>query len=459
LDDLAWVMTAHRLFSKIAASAATISLVITPTVASACTIMTQLEISSDHMRQKCRKALANPKKFLAKVKAETLKDFELRDYVIAFDEGKYGCRKNTKFVFRTLDSFYSLPERKFSSPWLLRRYAFAWPEEYEPVNRAYVYNLLWLFDENRSYLPKDWTSAEARAFVDRPGHWKIALAKFGNSRERDDAVFASVSDPQSPHFDRETAVQLSAFSSKNQLLRKVIAASLYTDPRIGQPDFAKAESLLPISGLYSDFVDNPVQQKAHAAWVQIIDGYMQSNDAALRKKGIQLKEEMFLTTLEKWPTIEHPKDGRVWLSLADWPKTAKNPFDSVNLAHVMTADDYPARAMRNEEAGRVTIAASFGPEGKFSGLEVIQSSGSALLDETAVKTMHRRIRPKLDEMTLAGYQGREVRVPLLAVNWQLGDGLSETQGTTRYANGTLSITARTFASSVDGCGWPPSFFI
>jgi TonB family protein len=454
-------MTARRLLSKVAASATIFSLAITPDIAAACTLYPQIEVSSNHMRQNCRAALSRPKKFLAKVKANAINEWQLRDYVLAFDEGKYGCRENDKFAFRILDNFYSVPERKFSAPSLLQRYAFTWPENHAPVERAYVYNLLWLFSENRSYLPKDWTPEQARAFIERPEHWPIALAKFGNSRDRDDAVFASVSDPLSPHFDRAAVARLSAFSSKHELQRKVVAASLYSDSVFGPADFAVAEKLLPIAGLYANEDSDPALRKAQAIWVQVADGYVQSGNPALREKGHRIREKMSPPTLAKWPTIEKPKDGRVWLSLADWPKSVANPFDPARMAHLITPADYPPRAMRNEETGAVTIAARFGTDGKFSGLEVIQSSGSILLDEAAVKTVNRRFRPKLADMTLTGYDGNEVRVPMLVVDWRVSDVLGDSDGTSSFADGRLSVIASRRMYETDGysCGWPPSIFV
>jgi TonB family protein len=453
-------MTAGQLLSKVAASTALFLLAVTPDIASACTYWAPTEITSNHMRQPCRTAMSNSKKFLAKVKAGTLEEGRIRDYVVAFDEGKYGCGKNRKFAFRILDAFYSVPERKFSAPSLLRRYAFTWPDNRRPAEREYIYGLLWLF-ETAAYSSKDWTPERARSFVEMPEHWGIALARFGNTRARDDAVFASVSDPKSPYFDRDNAVRLSAFSSKHQRQRKIVAASLFTDPQLGLTDFAKAESLLPISGLYADEDSDPLMRKAHAVWVQIAAGYAQSADTALRQKGLQIREKMSPPTLAKWPTIEKPKDGRVWLSLADWPKSVKNPIDPGRMANLITAADYPARALRHEETGAVTIAARFGPNGVFSGLEVIQSSGSLLLDEAAVKNIHRRFRPKLSDMTLAGYQGREVRVPMLVVDWRLGDDWNESEGTTSYADGRLSVIASPRMYELDGsnCGPPPSIFI
>jgi TonB family protein len=454
-------MTARRLLSKVAATTALFSLAVTPDIASACTFWAPTEITSNHMRQSCRTAMSNSKKFLAKVKADAIEEGQLRDYVVAFDEGKYGCGKNKKFAFRILDAFYSVPERKFSAPSLLRRYAFTWPENRRLAERDYVYKLLWLFEESIGYLPKDWTPEQARAFVEMPEHWGTALGRFGNARVRDDVVFAIVSDPKSPHFNRDTAVRLSAFSSKHKRHREIIAASLFADPQFGPTDFAKAETLLPLSGLYSDEDSDPMLRKAHAVWIQIADGYTQSRDAAVRQKGVRIREKMSPPTLAKWPTIENPKDGRVWLSFADWPKSVANPFDPVRMAHLITAADYPSRALRDEQTGAVTIAARFGPDGLFSGLEVIQSSGSALLDEAAVKNINRRFRPKLSDMTLAGFQGREVRVPMLVVDWRLGDDWNEREGKTSYADGRLSVVASPRMYEWDGfnCGPPPTIFV
>jgi TonB family protein len=454
-------MKARRFFSKVAASATIFSLAVTPDMAAACTFLAPIEIESNHMRQKCNRALADPKRFLAKVKAGKFDQFELGGYVRAFDEGKYGCRKNTRFVFRMLDSFYSVRERKFSTPTLLRRYAFSWPEKHKPVERQYVYNLLWLFDENGAYLPIWWTPEQARAFVEEPQHWNIALSKFGNSRNRDDAVFASLSDPKSSHFDREKAAQLSQLQSKHRSQREVVAASLFIDPLAGPVDFAKAETLLPASALYADAASPPEQQKARTIWEQIAEGYEQSGDTAMREKATQIRTKLVPPALSNWPTMKSAKDGPVWLSIPDWPQPANNPFASAKIANVVTAHDYPSRSLRNQESGPVAVAARFGPDGKFSGLEIIQSSGSDLLNEATIKNIQRRFRPKLEQIALDGYQGKEVLVPFLIVNWRLGDVPTENGGVSSYADGILSITAspRSYDVADGGCSLPASIFL
>ena len=418
------------------------------------------------MQGKCLQALAKPKRFLAQVKSGKIARPELDDYVLAFDEGKYGCRENKGFVFKILDSFYSVEERKFSVPALLQRYAFNVPESSDPAKKNDIYNLLWLFTENRSYLPYGWTQDDARAFVERPEHWSIALAKFGKMRDRDDAVFASVADPQSRYFDRQLALKLWGYRSKNQNQRRLVVAALFADARFGPPDFALAESLLPVSALYGVENGDPFRQQARSIWLKIIEAYEQNADPALRAKGRDLRAKMAPPVLNGWPAFAPPNDGRVWLSLADWPQKVRNPFATVKVfPHLFTADDYPTRALREERTGMVTLAARFGPDGRFAAVEVVRSSGSADLDAAAAGILARRFKPKLSDLTIEGYRGREVMVPLLVVNWDISEVVREsgTSGYSHYSGGILSVVAlsRDEPMQYTSCGdwYTPSVFL
>ncbi|HQV03592.1 MULTISPECIES: TonB family protein [unclassified Novosphingobium] len=389
----------------------------------------------------------------------------MRDYVVAFDDGKYGCRKNKRFVFRMLDSYYSVGNRKLTDPALLQRYAFNFSEDADPAKRGYVYNLLWLFTESGTYLPMGWTEADARAFVERPEHWPIALAKFGKMRARDDAVFASLVDPQSSHFDRQRALKLLDFPSKHLRQRKILVAELFADPRFGPPEYAIAERLLPVAALYPVEEESPARQQARAIWGRVIDAYNQSGDPALRAKADDLRAKMAPLALNGWPVVAPAKDGRVWLSPADWPQKVRNPFVGVQLrAALMNANDYPSRALREERTGKVTLAVRFGLDGKFAALDVVRSSGHTDLDEQAAKTILRRFRPKLTEMTVEGYQGREVMVPLVVVNWDISEESGENGevGLGHFSSGVLSVVALSRFADVNqgySCGIPPSIFV
>jgi TonB family protein len=464
------MMILPSLGSKIVAAAAICGLLVTPDSVQACSFYAPVEIVSNHMRQKCYRALAEPKRFLAKVRDEKFDQWALADYVRAFDEGKYGCRKNQRFVFRMLDSYYSVDGRALAKPSLLRRYAFSWPKDKRIESHEYVYDLLWLFAEHKPDLAPRWTAERARSFIDDPRHWPIAIAQFGKGGARDDIVFASLSDQNSPHFDRDKARELASVRSKNQIERRLTTAALFIDPKFGPPDPGKAATLLPISAMYNGDTKDPRRETAHHLWKQVADAYVASNEPAKQDRGRMLKAKMAPVSENNWPHIAYPNDGRIWLSLTNWPTSIKNPFavDRGSFAspsftsNLISAADYPSRALRNEEVGAVTVAAVFGADGKFATLEVIQSSGTASLDEATIRIINRRFRPKLDgDLVLQGFSGKEVRVPLLRVDWRMSDETNDTDGVSHYANGTLTITATPHIYDyVDGgCGIPTSMFV
>lgn len=455
-------MTHRGTLSRLAAGLAALSMAVAPTIAQACTFMPPILVETGHMKGKCRAALAKPERFLARIQSGKINRPELDSYVLAFDDGKFGCQENKQFVFRMLDRYYSVGDRKLTQPELLRRYAFAMPEGYNPAQRKYVYGLVWLFTESGSYLPVWWTAQDARAFVERPEHWPIALARFGQMRERDDAVFASVVDPASPHFDRQLALKLADFPSKHRRQRRIQVAALFVDARFGPPDLALAESLLPASAVYGDQSADPYQQQARSLLGRIAEVYAGSSDPALRTKGQELLARMAPPVPNGWPAFQLYKDGRVWLSPANWPQKVPNPFVGMAGSPVLfTPDDYPVRARREEMGGLVTVAARFGPDGKFTAVDVVRSSGNPQLDTATASTVARRFRPKLADMTIPGFAGREVMVPLLTVNWVINDGEEDGPGWVRMSGGVLTVVAptRSEPDMASSCGFPPSIFI
>lgn len=60
--------------------------------------------------------------------------------------------------------------------------------------------------------------------------------------------------------------------------------------------------------------------------------------------------------------------------------------------------NYPSRALRNNEEGRVGVRVTVGPDGRVSACSVTSSSGSSSLDEGACDGMRRyaRFNPALD---------------------------------------------------------------
>lgn len=453
------MMTAQAILVRLAV----VALIMAPSDVSACMPDMVLEvIKPNHMKRKCQRALLHSNRFLAEIKKGRINDQKLRDFVVAFDEGKYGCDENSEFTFRIIQSYYSIEERRLSDPVFLKRYALNFPVNYDRAEQSYISGLIWLFSNNGPNRPNGWTADQARTFVEMPKHWPIALARFGNSDDRDDAVFASVVDPQSRYFDRQQALRLAGVHSSNKGWRRIRAASLFVDPRFGPSDFAKAEELLPVSALFRTENPSLIWQEAQAAWVRVVDAYVQSSTPAIRDKGLRLRAKMLPPTPGQWLSFAAPRDGRVWLSLNDWPRSTRNPFSSAWHFTLLTAYDYPPSALREVQTGSLTLGVRFGRDGKFSALEVIQSSGNAILDDGAVKPILRRFRPRLANMTLEGHRGHEVMVPLLVVNWDISPSFDDASelGISNFANGILSVVATPIPETLDrGCGFSWSGFL
>lgn len=63
---------------------------------------------------------------------------------------------------------------------------------------------------------------------------------------------------------------------------------------------------------------------------------------------------------------------------------------SVILANYVTANDYPLEALRRREQGRVSFELAMTAEGRASDCRILQSSGSALLDQRTCAIMRAR---------------------------------------------------------------------
>jgi protein TonB len=63
-----------------------------------------------------------------------------------------------------------------------------------------------------------------------------------------------------------------------------------------------------------------------------------------------------------------------------------------NLQGLISSDDYPESAIRNNETGRVTVRLSIGTNGRVTGCDVIGSSGSRALDSTTCRVLTSRAR-------------------------------------------------------------------
>ena len=63
-----------------------------------------------------------------------------------------------------------------------------------------------------------------------------------------------------------------------------------------------------------------------------------------------------------------------------------------NLPALFSTDDYPASALRNEEAGTATVRLDIGPDGRVSACTITGSSGSSALDSATCRILRSRAR-------------------------------------------------------------------
>jgi TonB family protein len=112
------------------------------------------------------------------------------------------------------------------------------------------------------------------------------------------------------------------------------------------------------------------------------------------------------------PPIAYPPPPPPHLrSRADWvtPPSA-----------LITEDDYPAAALRNEEEGAVTIRLDISRQGRVTGCTILGSSGSPSLDSTTCRlfTMRARFTPARDRRGRAAADQKVTRII-----WQIPDDL------------------------------------
>lgn len=94
------------------------------------------------------------------------------------------------------------------------------------------------------------------------------------------------------------------------------------------------------------------------------------------------------------------------------------PWPRVLLHQLLSSDDYPVSALRNEEQGSVDFRLAVGRDGRVSACTVTGSSGSAILDVNTCRLMTARVRfdPARDR------RGRQVAGSFIGrITWRLDE--------------------------------------
>jgi TonB family protein len=141
------------------------------------------------------------------------------------------------------------------------------------------------------------------------------------------------------------------------------------------------------------------------------------------------------------------------------PRMGQPARARANLASLISSDDYPASALRNEEEGVVTFRLNVGADGRVAACTITKSSGSAALDSTTCRVLTERARftPARD------WRGKPTTDTVAArIVWRIEDELIPMQP--RLIVATLrvtpagqvicSVTVNGMAQDPGGCAEP-----
>jgi hypothetical protein len=404
--------------------------------AEACTIAVDLEVKLEgpppDLSDQCRAAARDPAKFLAGQSDDALPDHEALSVARALREGEFGCRKRPRVALDLVDRVIGSPVTLPGGSSAVLDYL-DWTQD-EPASERRDEVVIGAWISNSSYsgfcsghyedaLPHGFREDAVLSYLLRPEYWAIAVDAFGNNPARDRLVLRRLIDPASEKFDLALAAAIAPhFNGRrdsNRLDPIVIeVAEALADPRLGAPDYEAAAHVLGAYSLYAwiDVSDDEVA-RLRPLWTRILQSRLTHPDDQVRREALyalgigdpsarpgvawaaQMPEGANLVRLEKWP--------------AGLP-----PLTNLAGAAARIAENYPSRALREMQAGRVELGIVFAPDGKFDDVIVTRSAGS-ILDHAAARDAERYLRPRLGDMVLKGFEGRSVYVPLPAFEYRI----------------------------------------
>ncbi len=152
----------------------------------------------------------------------------------------------------------------------------------------------------------------------------------------------------------------------------------------GRPQ-ADAEAIRRLGQMRFDGVGSRQERHAKDVWIYPHPLELPGPESALIARSTMVVQER---------RDDEPED--LWImscQLADWVTPP------ALISGTITGDDYPARALRDELEGTTRLRFTVSVEGRAEDVQVVASSGHAILDDASVKILQGRFRyqPALDE--------------------------------------------------------------
>lgn len=346
-----------------------------------------------------------------------------------------------------------------------------WPEQNE------LRRILWVGGYFQSDLAPQWSETERRAFIARDDIWAYLSSPQPNGQFTEGVRLEALLDPLSPRyalhegiaviekgFDRDrwmrgarllleggdvapdparAEVLLVRAAPYNDEAKLLLAATL--TKRLASPDpgvrVAAAKQFAPWS-----YPDEPGTKAIRAVLLPALRAGLAATDPGERLQAAHLLTQYALTdpgadhgALLRWADAalrrgDSDEKSAGWRSLASLSDAGIAGVDKIiaeefaragglidggtlktaDLTRIVTNDDYPARALREEREGVVESEAIIMPDGRARMVIVTGSSEKALGDEVR-KLVMRRLRAK----NLLPVAGRYVRVKLPPIQFRI----------------------------------------
>ncbi|MCR2834801.1 energy transducer TonB [Parerythrobacter lacustris] len=419
-------------------------------VAQACTISIPAEFETD-LRSECREVLLRKAQTLWLLQERELAYEDIAPVAYSFAQGKNRCPQNRELAFELYDAAAG-PLFDLLDGWRLRELHAAAQnaQTADPQRKRAIAFRDWLVNDTfqqgfmcnpgryEDRLPDGWSEAETRAEFLRPGNWDRALKTLGQNPARDRMIVEAVKDRTSPYYSPLDALSYGLQIRDPEL--RLSVARLVTDTGYGPPDYDAAAKLLD---WYSPYIANGLDAAANAEaaniWRRIAQNRLASEDAAVRARA-----EAVLATgdPQAFPATDRmalvPAEAE--LTSLDWQDVA--PDGPPAAMATALSRNYPARALRSEEAGVVQVGALFDTSGAYAGMRVLHSAGEQL-DRATTTAFERYWRPRIKDVALEpAASWRLIELP--PIEWRIGAASAEYVETGEFRDGrfVVEVSAR-----------------
>lgn len=410
-------------------------------VAQACTINIPVEVETD-LRSECREVLARKAHTLWRLQDRELTYEDIAPVAYSFAQGKNRCPQNRELAFELYDAAAG-PLFELLDGWRLRELHAAAQnaQTADPRRKRAIAFRDWLVNDTfrqgflcsaghyEDRLPDGWSEAETREEFLRPANWDRALKTLGQNPARDRMIVEAVKDRASPYYSPLDALSY-GLQIRDPALRLAVAR-MVTDAGHGAPDYEAAAKLLD---WYSPYIANDLDGAANAEaadiWRRIAQNRLASGDAAVRARAeamLATGDPHAFAAIDRMALVPAGTE----LTSLGWQEVAPDA-PHVAMAPAL-ARNYPARALRSEEAGVVEVGALFDPSGAFAGMRVLRSAGETL-DRAATTAFERYWRPRIKDVALEpAASWRLIELP--PIEWRIGAPSAEYVATGEFRDG------------------------